>query len=78
MEWMFEREEISRESYEAFFDIEPKKKKVRVRLEEFSRQFESFFKWSASPRKRTSAYAQRIERYFRKHPGATLKEARGH
>ena len=50
---------------------EPKKPSV------FSRIFNTFKEWfSAKPR--TTAYTKRIESYMRRHPNATLKEARGH
>lgn len=43
----------------------------------FSYGYESFSFWMARPL-RTSTYQQRVINYMRRHPQATLKEARGH
>jgi len=44
----------------------------------FSFKFPTFAHWQAKTTAKTSAYMKRIQRYLLKHPGATLKEARGH
>jgi len=44
----------------------------------FSFRFPTFAHWLAKTTSKTSAYQKRIQRYLARHPGATLKEARGH
>ena len=45
----------------------------------FSRMFESFVDWFRTSRSpKLSPYARRIASYMKRHPTATLKEARGH
>lgn len=63
--------------FEEPFEIDDKLY-IRTPSYGFSERFDSFLEWHQKTTSKTSAYQKRIQQYMFKHPGAPLKEARGH
>ena len=81
LETAFERDEIEPKVYEkAMRTLKPSlpswRDKIKGKL--LSIRFPSLTFWRATTGAKTTAYRRRIESYLKRHPKATLKEARGH
>lgn len=63
-----------------FKDLEEAFERVEISREEYEKETEKLkFKGGRKPIvELTKTYAKRIIRYLLKHPGATMKKARGH